>query len=315
MALSAEAASVARARRLRGGRPTPGALRTRVLRSGPDEPPWELWRRTPPEPLAGLVAGLWAGSSPAAATRHRTLPNGELLLMFHLGPAQRLLERDGRPCRTPLGPGFLAGLQERPATFETLAANTRVVAARLLPLGAWRLLAGLPQTELAGCVVDVEAALGGRAGVVELHERMLDAPDFGAALDRLEGWLLERLARAPAPHPATQAADALLRGADGRIAVEALSDAADVSSRRLRRLFLQGVGVAPKRLARILRFRAALERLSAAPAVDLPRLALDCGYYDQAHLYRDFRDLATMTPGAYRAARGTGLDGPDVLPG
>jgi transcriptional regulator GlxA family with amidase domain len=94
-----------------------------------------------------------------------------------------------------------------------------------------------------------------------------------------------------------------------------VADATAVSTRRLRELFVREVGVSPKRLARILRFRAALERLAAAPAVDLTQLALECGYYDQAHLDRDFRELASMTPSEYRVARGAGLDGPDVLPG
>jgi hypothetical protein len=110
--------------------------RTRVLRSAAGEAPWELWQRRPPAPLAGLVAGLWAGSSPRALTRHRTLPNGELLLMLHLGPGQRLVELDGRPCRAGLGIGFVAGLQQRPATFECLEANTRVAAVRLFPSAA-----------------------------------------------------------------------------------------------------------------------------------------------------------------------------------
>ena len=94
---------------------------------------------------------------------------------------------------------------------------------------------------------------------------------------------------------------------------DALAEAADVSPRRLRELFLREVGLPPKRLARILRFREALARLATTPAVDLTRLALDCGYYDQAHLYRDFRALARMTPVDYLTARGAGLDGPDVL--
>ena len=191
---------------------------------------------------------------------------------------------------------------------------TRVVAARLLPPGGWLLLRGLPQAELSGRVLDLEAALGARSGVAALRERMLDAPDLGAALDRLECWLLERFARAGAPHPATRAAGSLLRSARGALRVDDLAHATAVSPRRLRELFLREVGVPPKRLARILRFRTALDRLAAAPAVDLGRLALDCGYYDQAHLYRDFRELAAMTPIDYLAAHGAGLDGPDVLP-
>lgn len=289
------------------------ARRTWVLRSGPDEPPWELWQRTPSAAMAGLVAGLWAGSSPRAGTRHRTLPNGELVLMFNLGSRQRLTELDGRPCTATLARGFLAGLQQRPATFQTLEDHTRVASVRLLPPGAWLLLEGLPQAELSGRVVEIDTAFGRRSGVSELQERMLDAPDFGAALDRLEAWLLERFARARPAHATTSSADSLLRRSRGRLRVEGLADAAGLSPRRLRTLFLREVGVPPKRLARILRFREALERLATAPAIDLTRLALECGYYDQAHLYRDFRTLATMTPVGYLAAHGAGLDGPDVL--
>lgn len=288
--------------------------RTRVMRSAPCDPDaWELWERTPSEPLRGLVRSLWAGSSPRAGARHRTLPNGELTLMLHLGAGQELRELGARDCRVRLGGSFLAGLQERPATFETLEANTRVAAVRLLPPGGFGLLSGLPQAEVTGCVLDGESLLGGAAGITALRERMGNAPDLGAALDWLEAWLLARFAASRPAHAATRAARSLLQGAQGQQRIDGLARAANVSPRRLRELFLREVGVTPKRLARILRFRAALERLATAPAVDLTRLALDCGYYDQAHLHRDFRGLATMTPVDYLTARGAGMDGPDVL--
>jgi AraC-like DNA-binding protein len=233
--------------------------------------------------------------------------------MFHLGPAQRLRELDGRPCQTLLGGSFLSGLQERPATFEIFEAHTRVAAVRLSPLGGWRLLGGLPQAQLTSRVLDGEGVLGGSSGVAALRERMGNAPDLGGALDWLEAWLAERFTRSRPAHPATHAAGSRLHDAHGKLRVDELADAAAVSPRRLHELFVREVGVPPKRLARILRFRAALERLATAPAIDLTRLALDCGYYDQAHLYRDFRALSTMTPLDYLTARGEGLDGPDVL--
>src|SRR5262245_64052815 len=119
------------------------AARTSVLR-GPVEVPWEMWRRTPPPRLAGFVAGLWAASAIYAGARHRLLPNGELWLMFHLGPSQRLVERDGAPCGEALRFGFLAGLQERPYPIETPHPDTRVIVVRLRPLGDTVLLRGLP---------------------------------------------------------------------------------------------------------------------------------------------------------------------------
>jgi AraC-like DNA-binding protein len=300
---------------------TPGAARrvserTRLLRGPAEGPSWELWERTPPAAFAGLVAGFFAGASELGVSRHRLLPNGELLFMFDLGPGQRLTELGGRACRTSLGGAFLAGLRQRPATFETCEARATVVAARLLPLGAQALLGGLPQAELAERVLDAGDVLGRGAEIDTLRCRMAEAPSLGLALEALERWLLERFTKTRHPaHRATRAVAARLQDTHGRLRVEDLAGTAEVSPRRLRELFQREVGVPPKRLARILRFRHALEHLATAPAVDLTRLALDCGYYDLAHLYRDFRALAGMTPLDYLALRGEGLDGPDVIGG
>jgi len=291
--------------------------RTRVMRSGPEvELPWEMWERTPPPHLAGRVARLWAGVSPAAADFHRTLPNGELTLMVHLGPSQRLTERDGAPSCEVLADAFLAGLQERPHTYVCMEAQTAVAAVQLRPLGGFALFGGHPQGELSRQVLELEAVLGGRADVRALRQRMGEAPDLGVALDWLEDWVTARLEAAHEPHAATREACALLEASGGSLRVEELARRTGASSRRLHELFRREVGVPAKRLARILRFRRTLERLAAAPAVDLALLAQECGYYDQAHLYRDFRALATLTPRQYLAAQADGfLDGPDVIGG
>jgi AraC-like DNA-binding protein len=287
--------------------------RTRVVRSGPDESFWEWWERTPSPSLAGLVAGSWAGDAEQAIARHRTLPNGELMLLFHLGPGQRLTERDGAPCEELVSGAILAGLQERPSTMETFERHTRVAGLRLLPVGAWLLLGGLPQSELVGRILDAEAVLGGGAGLEALRQQMGEARDLGMALELLEAWLEARLTTSRAPAPIAQTAEGLLRAAGGTLRIDALADATSLSTRRLRSVFQREVGVPPKRLARILRFRGALERLATAPAIDLMQLALECGYYDQAHLYRDFRDLADMTPLDYLTRRGEAEETPDVI--
>jgi len=61
-------------------------------------------------------------------------------------------------------------------------------------------------------------------------------------------------------------------------------------------LFLREVGLTPKRLARIYRFHAALRGLQATTTLDWAQLALDCGYYDQSHLSRDFREFTGRSP-------------------
>jgi AraC-like DNA-binding protein len=84
----------------------------------------------------------------------------------------------------------------------------------------------------------------------------------------------------------------------GQLSLAHFADAAGVGDRQLRRACYRQSGLAPKHLARILRFRQALTLLREG-VKDFAGLALDCGYYDQAHMIRDFRNLAGISPARY----------------
>jgi AraC-like DNA-binding protein len=82
------------------------------------------------------------------------------------------------------------------------------------------------------------------------------------------------------------------------------------SRKRLIGRFREHVGVAPKLYGRLLRFQAAVETLrSATDDLAFAELALACGYYDQSHLYRDFRAFAGATPTEFVAGRLPGQSG------
>jgi AraC-like DNA-binding protein len=70
-----------------------------------------------------------------------------------------------------------------------------------------------------------------------------------------------------------------------------------VTARHLRRAFTDTVGIGPKQFARTVRLRRAVRH--TATSRDWGRIAADAGYYDQAHLAGDFRELMGVTPGAY----------------
>jgi AraC-like DNA-binding protein len=94
-----------------------------------------------------------------------------------------------------------------------------------------------------------------------------------------------------------------LVGRRGQISVDDFAAAAGISERQLRRTCIRYSGLAPKMLARILRFRHAIRRLRQCNG-DLAALAVDCGYFDQAHMTRDFRLLAGLSPGRYLRQEG-----------
>jgi AraC-like DNA-binding protein len=86
--------------------------------------------------------------------------------------------------------------------------------------------------------------------------------------------------------------------------IGALAREIGCSRKYLASRFQEHVGLAPKSVARVLRFERAVRMLGRAGAgVRWSELALACGYYDQAHLIRDFRQFSGQTPGAYLRAR------------
>jgi AraC-like DNA-binding protein len=95
-------------------------------------------------------------------------------------------------------------------------------------------------------------------------------------------------------------------GRHGRVSIDRLAANTGMTRRHLERQFLRQVGVSPKRLARIARFQRAL-RVLEDPDDPGPRGAVTaaaCGYADQAHFVRDFRDLAGCPPTEHLLSRG-----------
>jgi transcriptional regulator GlxA family with amidase domain len=89
----------------------------------------------------------------------------------------------------------------------------------------------------------------------------------------------------------------------GLVPTSALARELGWSHRRLIVRFREQVGLTPKALARVIRFDRVVSELRSSRARPLAEIAVGCGYFDQAHLNRDFRDLAGTTPNAFVGAR------------
>jgi AraC-like DNA-binding protein len=87
------------------------------------------------------------------------------------------------------------------------------------------------------------------------------------------------------------------------LTVEVLAARTGLSSRSLQRLFSQYVGVSPKWVIRRYRLHELLERIHAGTPPDWARLAVELGYFDQAHLINDFKSITGYTPAAYSGHR------------
>jgi AraC-like DNA-binding protein len=222
--------------------------------------------------------------------RRREVPSERASLIVSFGPRIRV-HGQGEPR------SFVAGLDDRPAVTE-FRGDQHGVQVDLTPLAARRIL-GVPMDEVGSPVVELEDVLG-RPGR-DLVDRLADAPGWAARFALLDDVLARRLAEGPEAPPEVAWAWGRLVASGGRTRVRALAEATGWSERRLLRGFRDHVGLAPTTFARVLRFRRAVERLEREGARALAEVALDCGYYDQAHFNRDFRAFAGGPPTDYVA--------------
>ena len=83
------------------------------------------------------------------------------------------------------------------------------------------------------------------------------------------------------------------------IRVDDLVDLFKLNKRQLQRLFNEYVGINPKWMIKRYRLHEAAERLAVLPKTDLTELAIDLGYYDQAHFVKDFKSIVGKPPEKY----------------
>jgi AraC-like DNA-binding protein len=261
----------------------------------------EHCRYVPAEPLRRYVAwytGYRQRGVPPA--RHRGLPSPYLTLIFTLDEPLTIVAHPD-PGQPPGEFGtLLGGLHSVPALITHAGAQSGIQVA-LRPLGA-RALLGLPAGELAELDLPAETVLGGVCA--ELRDRVRSAagwPERFAVLDEI---LLRRAADADVAPEVSWAWHELLREG-GATRVSELAAGTGWSERHLTSRFRAEIGLAPKAAARVVRFDRArkllVRKLTAGGDYLLADLAADCGYFDQAHLAREFRALAGCPPSQWLA--------------
>jgi AraC-like DNA-binding protein len=274
----------------------------RVLRHESELASWELVSRAPAAPLRHVVwdyQGYVETSTGPPVTRQQ-MPTTRIPLIVNFGARWRVADERGDG---DLADSFVAGLHRR-SVYVSATGPAACVQIDLTPLGA-RALLGQPMHELADHVVGLDDLLP--AAQRGLAERIEDAGSWEERFALLDRALAKRLAGAKPPSQDVVWAWSILERSHGRASIGALADRLGRSRKHLVARFREHVGLPPKTAARIFRFNRALRLLRELPADGLAELAFECGYYDQAHLNRDFRAFAGTSPG--ELARRIGPDG------
>ncbi|MGW7572675.1 helix-turn-helix domain-containing protein [Streptomyces sp. NPDC054765] len=262
----------------------------------------------PPAPPLRPYVSSYAGYRQAGVPpmRHRGLPSPRLTLIFTLDEPLTLAGHPD-PGQAPGTYGTLIGGLHTRLALITHQGRQSGIQVGLHPLGA-RALLGLPAGELADLDLPADAVLG-RPGA-DIGERLRTARSWPERFALLDTYLLSCLSGAPrgsglGPAPEAVRAWRLLARSGGAAPVAALAADVGWSPRHLTARFRQETGLTPKTAARVIRFDRARRLLGAAAGSGTPVLLADlavrCGYFDQAHLAREFRSLAGCPPSQWLA--------------
>lgn len=255
----------------------------------------DVIRRPVPAHLAHIVSSI-------SCYRERGLG---LVNFRHAAPLSLpLLINLGNPFRIALGrepglsdarPSFAAGLFPGPVQIES-DGRAMCIQIDFTPLGAYRFFGGA-MPDLTARMVDIGDLLG-RDGR-DLSARIADAPDWQQRWEIIETFVIGRTVNEPSPEIAA-AIQRLWRSA-GAVRISDIATDVGWSRKHLSRRFHNEIGVAPKTLARMLRFHRACTLAREGNASGWARVALEAGFADQAHLARDFREFSGEKPTEWAA--------------
>lgn len=257
--------------------------------------PGSTLSRAPSPALRPFVSLIWASDgAEACATvteRELVLPSGAMHLVVRIDEAPVRAWSGAEAIAIPSA--VIGGI--RHAAYQKEARSTASVGV-MLRTGAAAALLRAPGALFAQRHTSL-GALWPTADIDALRDRLAAASGLAARLTTFEAELERRLTGAPVLDPfITHAARWLERG----VAIAEIVREAGCSHRHFTSRFHEAVGVAPKTYQRLARFNRALDHLHARPTTALADIAATHDYADQAHLTREFRDFAGITPDRFR---------------
>lgn len=242
--------------------------------------------------LSKRVECIWlleSGDQQESDAPERILPDGCVELILNFGAIFREHKGAGRSELQPSR--FVVGQMTQPVLVSPTG-PVQLLGIRFAPGGALPLLP-IPPTELTNRI----APLADVAGALdrELSGAVYDARELPEKIRIIESLLIRSMNEKEERGASLRKAISRIVSSGGQTSVDQLASDLGISGRQMERRFLREVGIGPKLLCRILRFQQVFRAVERADK-NWAMIAADCGYHDQAHLIRDFRQFAGQTP-------------------
>lgn len=269
--------------------------------------PFDFRKRQPNPPLSRFVESIWYARGTVPYRNERIAPTGSTVAVIVLGDPIVETARNGEGDSVLADMGFVVGPHDGPVINEPTG-ETHAVGIVTTPVGSGAVL-GVHPAALRGRVMHVFDAW---PPARSLRDRLLAIDDPEEMLDLVSARLQAELRPPERGLDRTEGAVALLE-ADPTRAIADIAEHLGVSHAHLDREFTTIVGLTPRALARLLRMRRLLHDIEVHGEVGWAALAVEWGWYDQAHLIRDFKRHTGVTPTRYLEAQRSVLPSVDSV--
>lgn len=227
--------------------------------------------------------------------RERILPSGTIELVINLCDDEiRIYDPSHHHLCKRFSGVVVSGAYSKIFVIDPVQ-HASILGVHFRPGGAFPFL-GAPAGELADTHVDLATLWGPLA--VQLRERLCAATP-AQRFSLLEEALVSRLRHPPERHGAVSVALDTFGQTGAEVRVRDVARRVGLSHRRFIQVFAAEVGLTPKLYCRIRRFQRAQALVRKATAPDWAAVAVECGYFDQSHLIRDFWAFSGLSPVAY----------------
>jgi len=249
----------------------------------------------PGPPLNAFVENFWLIEGGQAPRLEKILPCGTSELVINLKNNEIHIHDSSQPGRYRRYSGaVVSGTYSRSFICNALQ-HEAIMGVHFRAGGAFSFL-NTEASELTNAHVDLDD-LWGRSGL-QLRERLCSAATFQQRFRIMEHALRKRLHCTNGQLQVKTALKRFALGSSGDL-VRAVSRDLGFSQRRFIQMFSSHVGLTPKVFCRILRFQRARIFAEKLEAPDWAELAVACGYFDQSHLIKDFKEFSGSTPKIY----------------
>jgi len=258
-----------------------------------------LLKSVPSAPLSQFVQCFWyCEGAPVTHSKERLMPTGEACIIFNLRDEPiRIYDWKNPDQLETFGESVLSGARSEPFVIDTLQ-QERVFGIQFRAGGSFPFFR-IPSAEAENRDLPLECVW--RGGANAMREQLLEAKSTSEMFAVAHTALLQQLVRPLELHPAVVFAARRFGTNPHTATVASVLDSIGMSHRRFAQLFHEQTGLGPKTFCRVRRFQRVLRTIHAARGTEWTQIALDCGYFDQAHFIHDFRAFSGINPSKYLA--------------